>query len=430
MTPTRIIQSLSKCSSNFVNRFSLLPIAADSITILTDANEFYRSLCDGIAATKSKILLSSLYFDSDAQSGRISELLAQKTGIEKKIFLLDAQRSIRISKGKHSLSSFPKELISNVHLLQTPSYWKTKFPNRINEMFGTHHMKLYIFDDTLLISGYLHNFPNLNLPFTLFFPPTSANLSKDYFTNRQDRYWAIKDAKVVDYFFELAELSCQFSYKCNDSFEVAKDGNSIEELKHNKMIDLPKDCPCPSTQSRSFANFASEKINEFLIKQNKNTTWDFKKLENYDTILIPTVQLGCVNIRVEEELLKSLIRQFATEEHSIKLSTPYFNVTNDLCNDICKSEAHWKVLTCAPQANGFYQSAGVSYYIPHAYLAQEKKFLTQVARSKANVKLYEWFKEKETFHAKGFWIANTKDQLPFISNCGSSNFSLYFNCNW
>ena len=38
----------------------------------------------------------------------------------------------------------------------------------LNETVGLQHMKLYLYDDTVLISG--------------------ANLSEDYFVNRQDRF--------------------------------------------------------------------------------------------------------------------------------------------------------------------------------------------------------------------------------------------------
>ena len=45
---------------------------------------------------------------------------------------------------------------------------KRKLPVRWNEVVGVQHMKIYIFDDELILSG--------------------ANLSNTYFTDRQDRY--------------------------------------------------------------------------------------------------------------------------------------------------------------------------------------------------------------------------------------------------
>lgn len=47
-------------------------------------------------------------------------------------------------------------------------------PARVSEVIGVCHLKAYVFDDNVLISG--------------------ANLSTTYFTKRQDRYYLIKGA--------------------------------------------------------------------------------------------------------------------------------------------------------------------------------------------------------------------------------------------
>jgi CDP-diacylglycerol--glycerol-3-phosphate 3-phosphatidyltransferase len=44
----------------------------------------------------------------------------------------------------------------NIYLYHTPrlrGFLKTLIPNRLNEVIGLQHMKLYLFDDTLIISG-------------------------------------------------------------------------------------------------------------------------------------------------------------------------------------------------------------------------------------------------------------------------------------
>lgn len=65
-------------------------------------------------------------------------------------------------------------------------------------------MKLYIFDDTLVISG--------------------ANLSNDYFTNRQDRYYVIKDKNLTDFYCGLV--------KKVQSFSLQLDRNDNVKLRH------------------------------------------------------------------------------------------------------------------------------------------------------------------------------------------------------
>lgn len=70
---------------------------------------------------------------------------------------------------------------------------KSLSPERFSEIFGIQHMKLYIFDDSLIISG--------------------ANLCQDYFTNRQDRYFEIKDKVLADFYDGLVSKVQQFSFK-------------------------------------------------------------------------------------------------------------------------------------------------------------------------------------------------------------------------
>ena len=58
-----------------------------------------------------------------------------------------------------------------VSLFHTPKLrgiYKKTIPDKYNELIGLQHCKLFVFDDSVIISG--------------------ANLSSDYFTNRQDRY--------------------------------------------------------------------------------------------------------------------------------------------------------------------------------------------------------------------------------------------------
>ncbi|XP_042371483.1 CDP-diacylglycerol--glycerol-3-phosphate 3-phosphatidyltransferase, mitochondrial-like, partial [Plectropomus leopardus] len=59
-------------------------------------------------------------------------------------------------------------------------------PQRFNETIGVQHIKVYLFDDSIIISG--------------------ANLSDSYFTNRQDRYVLLENCReVADFFSDLVE---------------------------------------------------------------------------------------------------------------------------------------------------------------------------------------------------------------------------------
>ncbi len=59
---------------------------------------------------------------------------------------------------------------------------------RYNETVGLQHCKVFVFDDTVVISG--------------------ANLSQDYFHKRQDRYMAVDDCPALaNYFDQLVRIT-------------------------------------------------------------------------------------------------------------------------------------------------------------------------------------------------------------------------------
>ena len=61
-------------------------------------------------------------------------------------------------------------------------------------------MKIYIFDSSVIISG--------------------ANLSNDYFTNRQDRYILIEDKQLSNFFERLITTVQKFSLNMNEKGEM------------------------------------------------------------------------------------------------------------------------------------------------------------------------------------------------------------------
>ena len=75
----------------------------------------------------------------------------------------------QILKGVHCMN-LNIQRSCRVSLYHTPllrGAWKALMPQRYNETLGLQHTKIFVFDDSVILSG--------------------ANLSSDYFTNRQDR---------------------------------------------------------------------------------------------------------------------------------------------------------------------------------------------------------------------------------------------------
>ena len=90
--------------------------------------------------------------------------------------LLDYCRGNRTNDRGESSGTILRRLLRNdeasssecrIAMYHTPilrGLWKMVMPQRYNETLGLQHTKIYLFDDTLILSG--------------------ANLSEDYFTNR------------------------------------------------------------------------------------------------------------------------------------------------------------------------------------------------------------------------------------------------------
>lgn len=111
---------------------------------------------------------------------------------------------------------------------------KRLLPQRWNEVIGVQHVKCYIVDHVLCISGYA-----LVLGFLYsdtHLPPCSANLSEQYFTARQDRYMWLHSAALVAFYQQLIDTIGECSY----------------HLLHSGELQLTPGTPDPATQSEAF----------------------------------------------------------------------------------------------------------------------------------------------------------------------------------
>lgn len=128
-----------------------------------------------------------------------------------------------------------------VSMFQIPqlSGWRRLIPRPFNESIGLTHIKAYIFDDALLISGCvallfscivsqacLKFLCVFLLTVTFFFVcllvvvrctwgsgDARANLSDHYFGPRQDRYILVKSQLLSDFFAELTSMVAAVSHE-------------------------------------------------------------------------------------------------------------------------------------------------------------------------------------------------------------------------
>jgi len=268
----------------------------------------------------------------------------------------------------------------------------------VNELAGVQHMKLYLFDTNLLISG--------------------ANLADNYFSNRQDRYYRFVDnEKLANYCCSLIEAVSSFSFK----------------MDQYGILHLEKDSADPMGPLEPFKEFVQSKINPLFSGSNdrieSHMSYFSSTASNEETLIFPTIQLGFCNIRNDERMTTQLIHASTQQDfQSSKLfiSSPYLNLIRSYRTLITTSKTTVDILTASPQTNGFFDAKDLSRIIPSAYSALEYDFMKELNKTAlygehkegSKVRILEYVRPNWTFHAKGIWIG---DEQPFLTTIGSAN---------
>ena len=284
----------------------------------------FKEQLDSLIHCSSRVKLSSLYLGSK---------------IDKGVILVDGQRS------KREMPLHP-----NMYYYTTNKY-RRYIPFQLNEIGELYHCKLNVFDKQVILTG--------------------ANLSHDYYTNRQDRYLLVNNHHFADMMDELLAFMVQ-----TNAFQ--KDIKRVEPLNQKGIEQIQK-----------WAKFQESKlISTFNNKQS-------------GTHLIPVLNWPRLDIKFN--ILPFLRTHF--QDHLFTLSTAYFN-PSPIVKDMIKNRA--TVIAPSIRTHGFYNGKGLKKYIPLLYQhhVNQNKILT-------------YDRTGYTYHAKGLWI---KDKDYSVTVIGSNNF--------
>lgn len=214
------------------------PVDGNKISVISEPKDFYNTVLEKAGSAKFRILLASLYLGIGELENDLIKSIERnvKDNVSLQVnILLDYTRGTR---GKVNSKTMLMPLIQrskncNLSLYHTPvlrGITKKLAPARWNELLGIQHMKVYLFDDTVIISG--------------------ANLSNDYFTNRQDRYVMVEDKNLSDFFCDLVGKVQEFSLKVDTNGDVKL---------HESWKLLPYESP-----HRDFADEAKKRMQNFF----------------------------------------------------------------------------------------------------------------------------------------------------------------------
>ncbi|XP_060583180.1 CDP-diacylglycerol--glycerol-3-phosphate 3-phosphatidyltransferase, mitochondrial-like [Ruditapes philippinarum] len=384
-------------------------VDGDNITVINQPADFYNTFKDMTRNAKRRIVIASLYLGTDRLENELIKSIesACERAVQNNNDSFEVHVLLDYTRGSRGVNKSSRTMLLpllekygdkvQVYLYHTPDlrgFWKKFLPERMNEIVGLNHMKIYLADNDFIISG--------------------ANLSDSYFTNRQDRYIQFRTCpEMSNYLCDLVCAVSRFSF----------------HLQCNNTTVYPEGAPHPydgSEDVQVFKDYAEDtisKLNSFW-KESRASTQLNSNDSDVDTWLYPLIQMGPFKIKDDEVVTERLFTKSETPDR-ILLASGYFNLTSNYVDYVInKSNAVFRILTASPETNGFFGSSGISGYVPHAYTQIARRFYEETCKQceEERISLYEYYKLDWTFHVKGLWYYIQQSNLPVLTLIGSPNF--------
>lgn len=408
----------------------IFPLRSADVSLLPTPSAFYDALERNIRAAKTRVVLSSLYLGTGELEARlvdaIGDALRENPALHVTV-VLDHSRGQRRSAGSSSvvmlaplMREFPRNF--SFHLYKVPQLTglRAQLPPPFNETMGVLHAKVYLTDDTLVLSG--------------------ANLSEDYFTNRQDRYVQLtRCGALADFYDQFVRVVAAYSFrvKLMDGAGVTSSSGS-SCVNGGEASDMDIQYELQRAEPSSDVDAGKEAIRkalEALVVDAKHVVED--EDASIDTWAFPTIQFTPVGVTHDEQVLSEFIAEMPSGSR-LQIASGYLNFPPFLEDLLVKCRAHLDVLLSAPVANGFYNANGVKGALPMAYSLIEQEFYERTCGRPFEAVLREFNRPKWTFHAKGMWwsppststtasssqadTSETPQTFPQLTIFGSSNF--------
>uniref|UniRef100_A0A8C1XAI8 CDP-diacylglycerol--glycerol-3-phosphate 3-phosphatidyltransferase n=1 Tax=Cyprinus carpio TaxID=7962 RepID=A0A8C1XAI8_CYPCA len=344
------------------------------IRILHSPDEFYQAMKARIKTAKSRVVMASLYLGTgpleqdlvDCMEEALERSQEDHAPDLKVSFLLDYTRG---SRGKHNsrtmlmslLQRFPEQMrVSLYHTPDLRGLLRLLVPERFNETIGVQHIKAYIFDNSLIISGCVRmHMSHVECSQMCSFCGLTGN---------------------------RADFSASAQRRIQEVVNTAHVRQSMLEAECSEIPDSDGTVP--------------------------NDTWIF-----------PLVQMKPLGIHLDEQVTKRLLTE-AGGDSVVYLTSGYFNLTHTYMQLVLGAAADYRILMASPEVNGFFGAKGVAGAIPEAYVHLARQFYNKVCQlgQQSRVLLHEYHRPDWTFHAKGLWYYVGGRDSPCLTLIGSPNF--------
>ncbi len=443
------------------------PVRADDITVLSTPGDFYDALLRHSRGAQDRVSIASLYLGTGAKEREFADALAENCAQNDALrvrFVLDRNRGTRPDPGAGPGGASSAAVLAphveadssggrfTLGLFDMPlgqGDWFTRFvlprlPPRYNELLHTFHLKAYVFDDTLIMSG--------------------ANLSGDYFTTRQDRYWVIRDARLASFYHDLVSALHDASrpHDCGPrrKEEPLQPRAHFDQLR-TRMGVLLQSSPSASFLATTAATTTTTTSSSTSPQTTRRTPFTNAAADYYTgegssagvdggpgwAYVRPTLQCASLGVRTDERLTLALLARLddmganaaarglgAAREHrsgAAWFSSGYLNLADAFLPRLLSMETPVRVLAACPQANGFFGARGIAGSLPMAYsLIEQRLFRKAMRRTRARgssdaFQITEYMRDGWTYHAKGLWFLELeKDALRGGGSHSSTNSSV------
>ena len=165
------------------------------------------------------------------------------------------------------------------------------------------------------------------------FPVFRANLSRDYFVDRQDRYFLFENCpNLTDYFADLVNRVAAHSYT------LQRDGST----KHPKATSSD---PLSSRRTAQlFRTSLASAVRDIIQPRGKEVASG----ASLDTVVYPLIQMGYYGIR-QDELATQQVLSDIDKSDQVYLASGYFNLPPQYTSAIFKGRGKCHVLAASPQ---------------------------------------------------------------------------------
>ncbi|KAK1881659.1 CDP-diacylglycerol--glycerol-3-phosphate 3-phosphatidyltransferase mitochondrial [Dissostichus eleginoides] len=353
------------------------------IHILTSPDQFYQTMKARIKTAKRRVVMASLYLGT----GQLEQEL------------VDCMEDALLRSQDNSDSPDLKVSV----LLDYTRGSRDEGLSRFNETIGVQHIKVYLFDDSIIISG--------------------ANLSDSYFTNRQDRYVLLENCgELADFFADLVEAVGDVSLQLQPDDSVTMLEGMVHPYKGNRQ-DFSTAARKRIMEVVNTAQMRQQLANRPEDSEDEGLSDGGLSDGGEDTWVFPLVQMKPLGIQVDEQVTQRLLTD-AGPNSTVFLTSGYFNLTRAYMRLVLGAGAGYRILTASPEVNGFFGAKGVAGAIPAAYVHIARQFYNQVCSlgQQERIHLHEYHRPEWTFHAKGLWYYLQGKDRPCLTLIGSPNF--------